>query len=358
VALHWFVMLLLSVGAIFEIKSFFFSQRPSGILNFQQDSSFPSGHTTLSIALFGFWSVIVARELKFSRRWFPYLCSGIIAAAIILSRLYLGAHWLTDVFGSILLALVLVLVLTISYRRRHSHHAARFSLLGFIAISICALLISWFSYCVYKYPQSLKDYTLSWPVVTITQQSWSNEVGKSIPLYRTNRIGEPIQAFNVEWLGSLDEIEKILLQHGWEKQPTVLGLQGTALFVIGDATAKHFALFPQLYHNRSAVLFMIKKTKQDNVALVLRLWQSDIKLENKANLPLWLGVVEYHYAKQKLFKLSKSDKKYPRFVGAVNELEGYDENFKLQEVTIPSERQTPEMQDLNWDGEVFLVQSK
>lgn len=355
VALHWFVLILLSAGAIFEIKSFFFSPRPGGTLNFQHDSSFPSGHTALSLALMGFWSVIVARELKLPRRWIPYACTSVIVAAIILSRLYLGAHWLTDVFGSVLLALCLVLVLTISYRRRHG---TRFSLSGFVIISISALLVTWSGFSIYKYTQRLQDYALHWPSVTIDKQDWPKEIGKNIPLYRLNRLGVPIQAFNVEWLGSLDDVERILLQHGWEKQPVALDLHGVALRLVGDPSVSHLSLFPQLYHNRPMALLMTKETDQDNKALVLRLWQSDITI-NDYNLPLWLGVAEYHYAEPKLIRLPHhNNKKYPKFIGAVDELSGYIENFKWQKIVITPEQQPKEMQDLHWNGMMFLIQPK
>ena len=355
-ALHWFVILCLGVGAIFEIKSFFFSLRPGGILNFQHDSSFPSGHVALSLTLMGFWSVVAARELKPTNRWIPYACSGVIVAAIMLSRLYLGAHWLTDVLGSVLLALFLVLILTISYRRRHSH-TRRFSVPNFIVISICSLLIAWSTYSIHKYPQEIRNYALSWPVVKVELKDWQNEVGKNIPLYRLNRLGKPIQAFNVELLGSLSEIENILSRYGWEKQPVALDWHGILLRLIGDPKVAHLSLFPQLYHNRPMVLFMTKATDEDDKALVLRLWQSDVELKG-SDLPLWLGVVEYHYAAPKLLKLPRRNHKNHKFIGATNKLGYYISNFKWQKVIIPLNLQPEEMHDLNWNGIVFLIRKK
>src|SRR5690606_31452126 len=48
----------------------------------------------------------------------PYMVSGLVAALLGFARLYLGAHWLSDVVGGMLLGIVWLLGLGIAYRRR------------------------------------------------------------------------------------------------------------------------------------------------------------------------------------------------------------------------------------------------
>lgn len=70
-------------------------------------SSFPSGHTAASMALWGGLAVIIWCCTQ--RRWLRALALTLaiaIPAAVALSRLYRGMHYPTDVMGGILLSLL------------------------------------------------------------------------------------------------------------------------------------------------------------------------------------------------------------------------------------------------------------
>ena len=73
--------------------------------------SFPSGHASLSTVFFG---GIVAIVFRLSRSRAARLAAVIGAAAVVLAvaftRIYLGAHWLTDVLAGMLLGLFWVFV--------------------------------------------------------------------------------------------------------------------------------------------------------------------------------------------------------------------------------------------------------
>lgn len=65
--------------------------------------AFPSGHVTLAVAMWTITAYLLARH----RPWRPTVWLGSAAVAVCLSvglsRAYLGAHWLTDVLGGVLL---------------------------------------------------------------------------------------------------------------------------------------------------------------------------------------------------------------------------------------------------------------
>lgn len=83
--------------------------------------SFPSGHATVNLTLYGILAVLLFREIGPSRRWRATFLVTSVGAAIALSRLYLGAHWLSDVAASSFLAMAIVATAFRSYmpRRRH-----------------------------------------------------------------------------------------------------------------------------------------------------------------------------------------------------------------------------------------------
>lgn len=80
--------------------------------------SFPSGHATQAVAVWGMAAAVVStatsRPARRARLWG---LAGLMALLVGLSRLYLGAHWLTDVLaGWALGALWLMAVLAVARR--------------------------------------------------------------------------------------------------------------------------------------------------------------------------------------------------------------------------------------------------
>jgi len=95
-----------SIVAVFLLKEIVHRARPP--IDFQAypetDFSFPSGHATMSLALYGFlayvaWHTIPSKTLRIA----AVLGLGVLIAAISFSRLYLGVHYLSDVAGGLII---------------------------------------------------------------------------------------------------------------------------------------------------------------------------------------------------------------------------------------------------------------
>ena len=80
--------------------------RPHGISSKLTDAgfySFPSGHAMLALLVFGFGSYLLAQTVHHGGARRAIVAIGVIITLLVgLSRIYLGAHWPTDVLGALL----------------------------------------------------------------------------------------------------------------------------------------------------------------------------------------------------------------------------------------------------------------
>lgn len=79
--------------------------------------SFPSGHAMTAIMFYGFIAVLIATHVQSGAGRFWLAALPLLILSISWSRIYLGAHWFSDVIGGLAGGSFLLLVLTLLYRR-------------------------------------------------------------------------------------------------------------------------------------------------------------------------------------------------------------------------------------------------
>ncbi len=102
------IVSVLNFASVTILKNIYSISRPVNALIHETDFSFPSGHSSIAVVLFGFLAYIYLENSKKNKN-IVILASAFGALAVAFSRLYLNVHWLSDVIGGIIIGSILFL---------------------------------------------------------------------------------------------------------------------------------------------------------------------------------------------------------------------------------------------------------
>lgn len=286
-AVYW--LAAASFGALLTVtlKAGFGLPRPLPLYDGTIAFGFPSSHAAMSIVIFGFLAVLTARELSLRGQLAVFSVMALLAGLIAFSRIYLGAHWLSDVLGGLSFGVAWVALLGIAYLRRPAPPVAARGLLVVAAIALVA------GAGVHAANQRATDtirYAVRQPSTLIAQQDWWNQGWQTLPAWRIDIEGEYEQPLSVQWAGSLEFLRARLAARGWRE---ALPLTGKRLLLGFDTRrpAMQLPLLPHVHDGRHEALALIYPLKgKPDRRLVLRLWSSGKILRTPRN-PIWVGTV-------------------------------------------------------------------
>ena len=341
-ASHALMLAIFAVGGVFIFKHVIMSPRPWGIFSNAETYSMPSGHTVLAVTLYFGLAFLIATSMRIkSGRWMIYTAALIICIAVSMSRVYLGAHWFTDVFSSWLLSGAILCFVIISYERAK---VIRVNPKHIFLLTLVSLALSFALYTQQNYTKLLTNYTqLDWPIIAVNMDDWwAND--NEVPDNRTSLFGFPSQPVNVQWVGSLEDIRKTLASEGWSKPPARDWV--STLHRIADIrSTQYLPMISPQYQDKKPALIMTKSVTGIKNLLVIRIWDSSrIIAEN--NKPLWvatIGIVPrtygWFYKKQRNNtldlqpKLIFSDKTTPQWTYKMVDIT-LSGNFKQQKILL------------------------
>ena len=102
------------------VKLIFQRERPnvSNWLVNEFGYSFPSGHSAVSMAYYGFLIYLVYKKIKNKKlKWLLISILSIIILFVGISRIYLGVHFLSDVLGGFLFSIIYLIIFVYFYER-------------------------------------------------------------------------------------------------------------------------------------------------------------------------------------------------------------------------------------------------
>ena len=287
VACHIAALGILAVGGTSLIKNLVQIQRPWGIFSSPHGFSMPSGHTVLATAIYLGIAFIIATPLSPKKRWFIYFPAAFLSLIVGISRIYLNAHWFTDVLAGWLLGGLIISLVILSFHRKYEKPLNLTYVSLLCLLTLCCSYI-WFSQ---QHFQQLKmDFKqLDWPKTEISVSTWWLQNKPITREARVSLFGFPSQSINVQWVGDLEKIKKTLLATGWELPPPRDWI--STLHRISDIrSSQYLPLVSPQYLDKKPVLILVKRIGSVKKLFVIRLWESSFVMKEHQT-PLWVGTI-------------------------------------------------------------------
>jgi len=284
-ALYWIAALGFGFGAPLVLGYPF--QGPGADSSHHTSSpwAFPSSHVLRASVAYGFLSVVTARGMPAPWHWLPYGIAGVLISLVGLAQLYLGAHWLTVVLGSITLGLAWVAALGIAYRR-HTDLESHWRGLTLMALTAIGLAYALQTHRFQE--QEVSAHRLEQPVRHATAEDWRDELWRSLPAWRDDLRQQKNHPFNLQFAGDPQALAQILTRAGWKPAP-MLDWGNSLKLLSPELPLQELPLLPQVHDGHHSPFAWVKDLPQDGRA-VLRLWDSGYRL-GEQNRYLWIGSV-------------------------------------------------------------------
>ncbi len=313
-AVFLFSAFSLGVLSVLFFKFVYFFPRPLMVGYGALSSSFPSAHVLLTTMVYGGLAII---NYHLSERKKGGFFCGLIIFAVAISRLYLGVHWFTDVLAGWILASLILLVLDLGYEFRFNRSRKVLMDAPLKKMSkFCGLvgIIWWLLNLTLNYPHLSKQYAVIWPkqilsfaqLINAQNPFWTSQLQIHWPLYRQNRLGMEVEAFNLLYIGKIKLLQNLLTNKGWVVHDYHSVLYRVIRVCVDKNFSQHFSPLLPLYNGQRPALILTKKDENnvDGSLFILKLWPSNIDFIDLDNA-VWIGNVEYHRALPRFFSWSR-----------------------------------------------------
>lgn len=280
VAVAFAVATLLPLGFVPLVKTALARDRPLADLYTGVDLfSFPSGHATNSAVLYGLLAVLIAVPLPRGRRWPVIVGLAGLALAIAFSRVYLQAHWPSDVIAGLLFAAALSAAFMLVIGRTS---AAQIAPARLAAIAACALVVVAGAHIAGDYDRAAAAYAPQDLSIDLAADDWRAGGWREVAAGRIGFEGEVDTPFVVQWVGDTAPLREVLAGAGWSTAAPWI-LEDVWQTLRPSTTIGELPPFPELHLGRSPVATLTKPLDGD-ARLVFRLWPSRYTVGGEALL--------------------------------------------------------------------------
>ena len=293
---YWLAATTFAGVLVIVLKTGFMRVRPQTAYALVDPYSFPSGHAALAIVVYGFLAFLSAHGKPGWQKVAIALPAAGLAVLIAFSRLYLGAHWFSDVAASIGLGLAWIGLLCIAY----IHHVREPPLRALPLLFVAFTTLGFFgtAYAHRYHERDVERYGKPDTLRILTLAAWEEDQWRSFPIARSEVRGQREEPFSVQWVATAAQVSDVLEAAQW-RRPAPWKSNATLLWLVPATPIAELPVLPKFHQGRAPAITFVRPIDQTK-RVVLRLWHvADVidMIDPSQRRPLWQGTATLELAR-------------------------------------------------------------
>lgn len=248
--------------------------------------SFPSGHATMAAVIFGILAVLVSHSMGRWGRALVYATCAVLVVAIAYSRVYLGAHWFSDVLAGLLFGVVMMAAFGVAIE---AIPPRRIRPLGLFGTALVVFLLAGAVHVATGFGRATEIYAMPERQILVPVSQWVEKDWERLPARRIDFAGKPEEGFVAQFAGNLDQLSAQLTASGWSVSPTWTWRESLP-YLNPNASLAELAPRPALHEGLKARLTLTRSTPGDGDGReVIRIYKTDLATaEGDSYKPVYL----------------------------------------------------------------------
>lgn len=261
--------------------------RPPLVTPIAPGFSFPSGHSTMAVVTLGLLAWLVAGGQGGRWRRLALVPILLLIVLILFSRVYLAAHWPSDVVGGMLLGAAVVASFAVVFRALRHEVVAPLALAAVVGAVLLAFGGARIATHLGPDLAVLHSNALR---PSLLAEPWRDGGWRRLPTHRSDLGGEDEEPILLQWRGSPASLAAALTGDGWQPLP---GWSAAALgrMLVPSTPAMDLPALPMMDRGRTPALTLARPGGAADQRLVLRAWVSGWQDPVQPDQPLLIASV-------------------------------------------------------------------
>jgi membrane protein DedA with SNARE-associated domain/membrane-associated phospholipid phosphatase len=285
----WAAGIVIASAKVFELlmKAGLQRARPTELAYAGADFfSFPSGHATMSAVIFGILAVLVSHSMGRWGRALVYAICAIVVVMIAYSRLYLGAHWLSDVLAGLLFGTVMMAAFGVAIE---AIPPRRIKPVGLFASALGVFVVVGGLHVATGLGRAHEFYAMPQRQLLLPVAQWIDTGWETLPARRIDLAGRPEEYFIAQFAGDPAVLARGLEARGWSAVP-VWSWRESLPYLNPNAKLAELPPRPALHEGLKAKLTLVRRPESSpDMREVLRLYKTGLAAaEGSLYKPIYL----------------------------------------------------------------------